>query len=77
MLYSATGGVLTVQVMYKLLSLTKHASSVSRSECLALVTAVTLVKVTGLCFALCLSFKLYDDIYVDTVLQILQYKRRP
>jgi hypothetical protein len=55
--YSATWDVMTDQVMYNLLNLTKHADSVSRSECLALLTAVTIVNINvlGLGLCLCLS----------------------
>jgi len=43
--YGATWNVLIFQVMYKLHSLTKLAVSISRSDCLALVTALTFVNI--------------------------------
>ena len=71
--YSATWDVLIDQAMYNLLSLTKQAGSLSRSECLALVTTVTFVNITmldlglGLClsksnklFLLILHFRLFN-----------------
>jgi len=57
MQYSAKWDVLIAQVMYKLLSLTKLADSVSRSDCLAKATGVTFVNKTVLVLGLglCLS----------------------
>ena len=54
--YSAPCDVLLVQVVYKLRSVTKFAGSLSRSECLKLVTAVTFINimVSGLVFGLCI-----------------------
>ena len=54
MQYSAAWDVLVVRVMYKLRSIAKHVGSVSRSECLELVTAVTFVNIAVLGFGLCL-----------------------
>jgi hypothetical protein len=55
--YSAPWDVLVVQIMYTLLSLTKVACSLSRSECLSLPTSVTFVDKTvlDLWLGLCLS----------------------
>ena len=57
MVYSETCDDLNIQVTYKFLSLTKFPVSLSRSQCLPLVTAVAFVTimVLGLGLGLCLS----------------------
>ena len=55
--YRVTCDVLIAHAMYNLISPMKQAGSVSRSECLALVTAVTfgILTVLDLVLGLCLS----------------------
>jgi hypothetical protein len=68
--YSANWDVLIVQVMYKLRSLSKHTGSMSRSECLALVTAVKFVNIMVLDFGLWLYLSYSNTIF----LLILHFK---
>jgi len=54
--YSAPWDVLIVHVMYKFRSPSKLAGSVSRSDCLAIVTDVTFVNITVLDLGVGLGF---------------------
>ena len=74
--YSEPCDDLIIQVMYKLLSLTKHAGSMSRSECLPLFTAVTFVTIMVLGFGLWLCLSNCNTFFVDKALRSLQFTNR-
>ena len=76
MQYRATWDALIAHAMYNLISPMNQACSVSRSECLALVTAVTFGIITVLDFVLGLSVTRQHAISLNNARQILQYKCR-